>query len=250
MKKSAVYILTTILFSFPSILLAQELAPASELLQNSLDHHDPDRQWYSLNHTIEHLSRRPSGDDRLTTILLHHNKATFGMHMERDGLNIETSLKGGECEATIDGSPEYTAEQEEAYRLNCEGITRWRDYHGYMLGLPMIIQDPGAILDPVARRESFMDNEVITLKVTYEPGVGGDTWYFYLDPESYAIRIVWIVGCRFYHDESKNDGEYITFEGEIEAGEIRLPKVRKWYYNSNDEFLGEDDLVGYTNSSP
>ena len=244
MKRSSLFILSTILFTLPLNLFAQELPPASELLQQSLDHHDPERQWYSLNHTIEHLSRRPTGDDRLTTVLLHHNVAAFGMQMKRDGLNIETSLKGSECEATIDGSTEYTAEQEEAYRLNCEGITRWRDYHGYMLGLPMIIQDPGAILDPVARRESFMGNDVITLKVTYEPGVGGDTWYFYLDPESYAI-----VGCRFYHDESKNDGEYITFEGEIEAGDIRLPKVRKWYYNSNDEFLGEDDLVGYTAAS-
>ena len=216
---------------------AQELPPAAELLEKSIDHHDPDRQWYTSNHSIEMLSRRPSGDDRYTTVLLHHNEVTFGMEMERDGLTIETSLKDGECTATVDGTTEFTEEQAEKYRLNCDGITRWRDYHGYMLGLPMVLKDPGTILDPEAKQIKFMDRDVIALKVTYDPDVGGDTWYFYLDPETYAL-----IGCRFYHDESKNDGEYLTFEGEISYGNFRLPKVRKWYYNNNGEFLGEDEI--------
>ena len=52
-----------------------------------------------------------------------------------------------------------------------------------------------------------------------------------------------MIGYRFYHDESKNDGEYITLEGEIEIEGIKMPKDRYWYMNVNDRFLGADLLV-------
>ena len=50
------------------------------------------------------------------------------------------------------------------------------------------------------------------------------------------------MGYRFYHVEEKNDGEYITLEGEEKIKGIRFPKTRKWYYNKDDKFLGADIL--------
>ena len=73
------------------------------------------------------------------------------------------------------------------------------------------------------------------LKVTYDEAVGQDTWYFYLDRKTYAL-----VGYRFYHDESKNDGEYILLEGEASGAGLKLPKTRKWYRHEDDGFLGTD----------
>ncbi len=237
----SVIIFALILLTSPTA-KAQELPSAAELLDKSIAHHDPGNQWYERNHTVDLISKRPSGEDRPTTVLLHHKDAMFGMEMTRDGHAIKTQLKSGDCTATVDGASEFTEEQAEKYRLSCEGITRWRDYHGYMLGMPMNLKDPGTILDPVAKRTTFMGEDVIALRVTYDEAVGSDIWYFYLDPSNYAL-----IGTRFYHDESKNDGEYLTFEGEIEAEGIRLPEARKWYYNSNDEFLGEDVIRGILN---
>jgi hypothetical protein len=162
------------------------------------------------------------------------------MEMDRDGHRIEARTTPDGCSAAIDGSATYTKEQEESYGLSCEGIARMRDYHGYLVGLPMKLRDPGTRLDPEARRDTFMEKEVITLRVTYDENVGSDVWYFYLDPATHAL-----VGTRFYHDESKNDGEYLTFERETEHEGIRLPKIRKWYYNSSGEYLGEDEIMRF-----
>lgn len=220
---------------------AQPLPDAASFLEQALQHADPDGLWYSQNHSIDLLSKRPTGEDRRTTIHLDHKDAHFGMNMVRDGLDIVTSMEEDACVATVNGSSDYSAEQAEKYRLSCEGITRWRDYHGYMLGLPMILLDPGTLLDPEVRSVEFMGQDVLALKVTYEPDVGADTWYFYFHPSTHAL-----VGCRFYHDESKNDGEYLTFEGEITSSSgIVLPRSRKWYYNNNDEFLGEDIIQSF-----
>lgn len=236
------YVLTLTLLALVwcSNAFAQDALSASDLLNKSLKHHDPEGNWYASNHTVELLSKRPSGDDRYTTIMLSHANGSFGMEMKRDGLDLKTYTKDGVCEAMVDGSTSFTEEQEEKYRLHCEGIVRWRHYHGYMLGLPMKLKDAGTVLDPEARKDTFMGKEVYALKVTYEASVGEDIWYFYLDPSTYAL-----IGTRFYHDESKNDGEYLIFEGEIEHNGIRLPKVRKWYYNNNGEFLGEDEIISF-----
>ncbi len=47
---------------------------------------------------------------------------------------------------------------------------------------------------------------------------------------------------QFYHEESKNDGEYILLTEEIEVNGIKMPKNRAWYYNKNHEYLGTDFL--------
>ncbi|MEM1322964.1 MAG: hypothetical protein AAGG75_22050 [Bacteroidota bacterium] len=59
----------------------------------------------------------------------------------------------------------------------------------------------------------------------------------YIHPSTYAL-----LGYRFYHDESKNDGEYITLEGKVLLNGIRFPQTRKWYKNADDKFLGADIL--------
>jgi hypothetical protein len=75
------------------------------------------------------------------------------------------------------------------------------------------------------------------LKVSYDPETGSDTWYFYFNPETYALA-----AYQFYHDPAKNDGEYILLEGEAEVGGMRLPKRRSWYTNKERRFLGTDIL--------
>ncbi len=233
------------LFIYTMPVMGQSLPPASEILDKSIAYHDPGNQWYSLNHDIELLSRRPNRDSRMTNIKLHHALGLFAFEMDRDGHDLMGELKkDGTCAATMNGSAEISDENQEKYRLNCAGITWWQGYHGYMLGLPMNLKDPGTILDPEAKRVEFEGQPAIALKVTYTEEVGADTWYFYLNPDNYAL-----IGCRFYHDESKNDGEFLTFEGEISNDGITLPKTRKWFYNNNREFLGEDEILEVASSN-
>ena len=48
---------------------------------------------------------------------------------------------------------------------------------------------------------------------------------------------------QFFHDESKNDGEYILLSEMITVNNIKIPKVRAWYYNKEDVYLATDKLV-------
>jgi Family of unknown function (DUF6503) len=65
-----------------------------------------------------------------------------------------------------------------------------------------------------------------------DAGTGSDTWYFYLEPKSCAL-----VGHRFHHDEAKRDVEYAVLSDEISGQGLRLPRLRKWYSNQDDQWF-------------
>ena len=94
---------------------------------------------------------------------------------------------------------------------------------------------------PECIKQAFPDylercnKEYWVAQVDYEKEVGNDRWYFYFDPITYAMEVY-----QFYHEESKNDGEYILLTEEIEVNGIKMPKNRAWYYNKNHEYANYD----------
>ena len=220
--------------------VAQEALTAEMVLKKSLAHHDPNGDWASFAHTLRLRESRPDGSDRLTSLHLDLVTGSFRCESESDGVRVSREIAGGVVWATLNGSSQFSEEDAKKHRLGSVAVRFYHNYYLFLYGLPMKIADPGALLAPEVKRVSFMDKPVLQLKVTYEPGVGKDTWYFYFDPESYAV-----VGCRFYHDEAANDGEYIVFEGSYRLGAMSLPQHRHWYTNKEGRLLGTDHLVGH-----
>ena len=55
---------------------------------------------------------------------------------------------------------------------------------------------------------------------------------------TYAMEVY-----QFYHEEEKNDGEFILLSGLETVNGIKLPKERAWYYNKESKYLGTDFLI-------
>ncbi len=43
--------------------------------------------------------------------------------------------------------------------------------------------------------------------------------------------------------EKPHSGEYILLSEEVTVNGIKMPKVRAWYYNKDDKYLGIDTLI-------
>ena len=122
-------------------------------------------------------------------------------------------------------------------RLSKARAKMYQNYYTYLYGLPMKLKDPGAIIHNEVMLDKFKGDEYYVLKVTYDKKVGGDTWYFYFETETYQMRYY-----QFYHDESKHDGEYILLDGLETINGVKMPKKRSWYMNKDDKYLGTDIL--------
>lgn len=214
--------------------VAQSAAEA--LLARSIEFHDPQGRWGSRSVHLTWSGTGSEGEERVELeVSIFPDGSTFEMSGWYRGAALEYATKGSTFTARVDGSTEIDEETSDRLRLGRDGGMFWRDYFGFLAGLPMKLRDPGTIIDPEPASTAFMGREVESIRVTYDAEVGGDTWYFYFDPQSAAL-----VGCRFYHDEAANDGEYIVLDGLIEADGMRLPQRRRWYVNADDDFLGED----------
>ena len=207
---------------FPLNLSAQ--AWAKDILASSIGYHDPESKWeqFSGAFTIQVTSKDKPSFSREVTIDLPQEYFEL----------IET--RGNDIKTYRIDKGEYATEDS----LVQSRTLKLRDYHTYLYGLPMKLKDPGAQIDPKTERVVFHGKESIRMRVTYDPSVGSDTWYFYFNPENYAL-----IAYQFYHNEAIGDGEYILLE-EIETVEgIKMPKIRSWYYNNDGSYIGTDELL-------
>ncbi|MGB5500262.1 MAG: DUF6503 family protein [Maribacter sp.] len=234
------YFLALIFITGFSSLKAQEISP-SELLDKAIAYHDPNDLWDVFQGKLFITMSYPDGRERLSEVEIDLPKEYFKLMTTDDDTVVEQTLEKGDCVIKLNGSTSISDEDIKTHRLTCERSQMMKDYYTYLYGLPMKLKDPGTFLDPKVQTKNFKGKAYLVLKVTYDESVGNDVWYFYFDPYTYAMEVY-----QFFHDESKNDGEYILLSELENVARIKMPKIRSWYYNSDDKHLGTDVLTKAT----
>ena len=210
---------------------------ALQVVENSIAYHDPKDMLQYKTTILELRETRPNGPDRKTSLSWNIAKESYQKKISKDDKKIVSFLNKGVVSFYIDNKETISSDELKKYKLTTDRELMFKNYYQYLWLLPMKLRDEGTIIDPLVKTVDFFGKRSLQVKVTYEPAIGKDTWYFYVHPETYALQ-----GYRFYHDESKNDGEYILLSGETSYKSVRLPKKRAWYTHKEDKFLGADIL--------
>lgn len=213
---------------------------ARDILARSIAYHDPTGAWANGRFAFQLYEGRPGGAYRISEVTIDQGAGTFSLRQRRERDLIYRYLGPDTCALALNGRRDFPEEAARQYRLTCDQSPVYANYYTYLWGLPMKLRDEGTVIHPRVFRTLFFGEELLEVKVTYEPEVGADTWYFYFHPGTYALR-----GYRFYHDEAANDGEYILLEGEAPVGPLRLPAKRHWYTHGDRLYLGSDELLPY-----
>jgi hypothetical protein len=244
MSLRILWVLVLILTTGPNS--ATPVPEALDLIERSIAYHDPKGAWSSRPIEIlaevrlaERLAAERGYEIRTDRILVDNAAGRFRCTTQIADDRIEFSIDGDAFEARLNGRSEISDEDRQKHRLADDQLVRRRDYFNFMYGIPMKLRDPGTRLDPEVVRTEFEGRDVYAIRVTYSPEVGSDVWYFYFDPDTSAL-----VGCRFFHDEAANDGEYIIFDDEVRGPYgMRLPKHRRWHMNHDGEYIAADDVL-------
>ncbi len=207
-----------------------------ELLKKSIEYHDPEGNWARFNESFSIVSSTPNKKDRTRVVYLNNSKGLFTMTSGIEPV-VFYSISPEGIQVLLDGRSDISEEDKKKYRADEKGASMFRNYMTFLYGLPMKLLYPGTIIHSEVVDTVFFNIPSLRLKVTYEPKVGKDIWYFYFDKNDYSLK-----AYQFYHNESKNDGEYILLEKEAVFQNIRMPAVRTWYYNKDDKYLGTDTL--------
>jgi hypothetical protein len=218
-------------------LVGQDLSGPA-LLDHAIAFHDPNNHWREFEGEFKVTMKTPNSSNRTSNIKLNNRQQTFTLNVEKDNDAYTYVLNKNACEIILNGSTTITEEDRTKFKLSCERGSMMKNYYTYLYGLPMKLKDPGTIIDPKVLKKTFKNKEYLVLKASYKAEVGEDIWYFYFDPLTYAMEVY-----QFYHDEAKNDGEYILLSGLEEINGIKMPKTRAWYYNKDNTYLGTDILT-------
>ena len=210
---------------------------AQELINKSTNYHDPHDTWSKYDWNLEIIESRPDGRIRRAEVVLNPGADKFQLVQHESGHSIGRNYAQGVYSNTYDSNSEYSEDIVNKFRLNEKYNKLYKNYYEYLWGMPMKLNDDGTQLGAVYEKDFFGQNS-LELQVKYDEAVGDDIWYFYFDPESYQL-----LGYKFYHDETKNDGEYILFQDELEMNGVKLPKKRSWYMNFDQKFIGMDEVI-------
>jgi hypothetical protein len=224
------------LLCFVNVFYAQDLS-SIDILNKSIEYHDPDEQWKVFKSTLIISQSTPSRPDSERRIFMDRVSGEFSYVIGRDGGEVECLLSPDTCKYWWNENHIIPDSIKVKYQLTPERAEMYRNYYLYLYGLPMKLKDEGTILQDTFEEVTFFDRDSYKLKVTYKEEVGSDIWYFYFDKNTFAM-----VAYQFFHDESKKDGEYILLEKEKRIQDIRIPKIRTWYTNAEGKLLGTDTL--------
>lgn len=212
---------------------------ATELIEKSIQVHDPKNEWKKFKDELIIAQSRPDGKTSKRIIYLNNKKNHFKFNGDYPEGTLTYIVDKKGARYSWNGARDTSNDLKEKYKISDDRATMYHHYYSYMYGMPMkLLSDPGTIITPSVEEVTFKGDVYWRVKVNYDPEVGKDVWYFYFNPKTYELELY-----QFFHDESKNDGEYILMEGWKSFGQLRLPEKLQWYYNADDVFLGEDRLA-------
>lgn len=209
----------------------------ADLLKKTIAYHDPKGNWAKLKARLYLSNTNATGKENNFELEFDNKTGYFCYISRQDGKEIVKGFMNGKEFFLVDGKKSFTEEERKKYRLTNESAKGVRNFYGYLYGLPMRLTDAGAIVEEAVNMEEVDGKTYPTLRVKYDPAVGKDNWYFYCDPKTSAMK-----AYRFNHGKPES-GEYILLEQELIVDKVKFPKVRKWYWNKENKYIGTDKLI-------
>ncbi|PQJ80245.1 DUF6503 family protein [Polaribacter porphyrae] len=229
--------LATLLLLLTSIISFSQEITGNQLLEKAIQFHDPNGNWETFLGELFVTMETPKRIPRKSKININLPQEYFSVTAKKDTIITNYTVSGNEFSISFNGNENPSEDIKKKYSLNKERANLYKNYYTYLYGLPMKLKDEGTIIHPKVERKKFKGKEYLVLKATYKKEVGKDTWYFYFNTKTYAMEVY-----QFFKDESKNDGEYILLSELETINGIKMPKIRAWYYNKDNKYLGTDIL--------
>jgi hypothetical protein len=227
MKKQVLF-----LFLLLSIAAFSQQITGNQLLEKAIHFHDPKGNWKTFNGELFVTMKTPDQIKRKSEIRINLPKEYFYIKSYKDASTEEYTVNKGICSKVVGGNKNPSNDP----KKTCKRANLYKDYYTFLYGLPMKLKDEGTIVHQKVAKKIFNGKEYWVLKVTYDENVGKDRWFFYFNPKNYEME-----AYQFFKKE-ENSGEFILLSGLEIIQEIKMPKIRDWYYNKDNRYLGTDLL--------
>ncbi|WP_339756927.1 DUF6503 family protein [Algoriphagus aquimarinus] len=204
-----------------------------QVLKKSIEFHDPNSNWNSLQERFS-----------LQSDFIYPETALYNLLIGLDNPNKQVSYSNETLAQRVDFTD--TTCVVILGTKSCEQTTWTKNFYHFILGLPMTLQNDEGIIQESVEPMTFHDEASYRVAVDFEK----EKWHFYFSKADYHL-----VGFAFNKNfESK--AEEIRTNGLIEIAGMKLPKTRSWWittdsirpiYSGRDEIMGSSSWEKLTN---
>jgi len=228
------------IFIGQTLLFSQQIT-SEQLLEKAIAYHDPNGNWFSFSSNFKVTMTTPNQSPRVSDININLPAEFFSVTANRDGNTQTYTVDKSNC-SLFYNTTKLNKDAAKEKKMTCERANMYKNYYTYLYGLPMKLKDKGTNINAKVDRKIFKGKDYLVLKASYDKAVGSDVWYFYFDPESYAMKVYQFYKTGDKGNVTEGSGEYILLTEEETVSGIKMPKIRAWYYNKDDKYLGTDTL--------
>mgnify|MGYP001601897300 CR=1 FL=1 len=217
--------------------LSQNLS-ASQIIEEACDYHDFNNALMTGKYRWHILEKRPGQGDNYCILIFDPANEYYQIKKIYDNESFEYIIEADNYKIKFNGSTSYSDEIAAKYQLTRKRAYLLRDYYYYLWYMPVKLKDKGTEIDPSASKTVFNGMECYLIDVSYPLEDDAEIWQFYFDTKQY-----YLTGYAFQKAYHSSVAEYILLDEEVVHESLRIPKIRKWYDSSDDQYLGEDILL-------
>ncbi len=219
---------------------------AIEWIEYSIKYHDPKNNWDTFSSQVSSFSKVDRGGESLeeSTRQFSFDNSTsyFGMSMDVQEFPLRIDISNDNCQ-TVWKKKEITKEENNRYINDCKFGKNYRNYYRYLIGIPMVLKDDSAIVNPIVEEENINGKNYKKITVNYAPVNENPTWEFFIDPMNGKL-----VRSKFIRYNEKNEitgGEILDYPEHKLIQGMQLRTKMLWYY-LNEKFLADEsyDYLG------
>ena len=202
--------------------------------------YDADQRWSGSAIHIHIQEPRIGNPARYTKLRMDHAADYFEMERQKDIGTIKRIITPKkESKISVNGQIDLSPEIQEKYALNLQRTQRSRNFYTIMYGLPMSINDTFWKTIEPAQKAHFEGQEVYRINIELKEEMISKHWTLIT-----SVATNKLLAIEFNHPEDpENAGEFIKFHEEYEFDGIKIPRVRNWYAQGTNEYLGTDVIV-------
>jgi len=232
------YFFVFLLLLFVSCQPLETKYSGKELLQKSIQKHDPNDQWKEAKFSLRIQEPRLQNPVRFSEVSMNNKTNAFELKRNRgtkvasygiDASGVTTVLLDNE----IVQDTAIIAE----YMLQHPRVKNYQRFYQILLGLPMSLGED--VLDKIGSVSQVTFNEKASYKVEIklQKPLFSDTWNLFISTEDFTL-----LGIEMIFPDDPNKGERLYFDKTVQIGDINIPRIRHWY-ELDDTYSGSDIIV-------
>ena len=209
-----------------------------DLLEKSIQKHDPKGEWKQAEFTLRIQEPRTQNPDRFSEVYLNNQNNAFSLKRNRDH-QIATYAVNANGSTTVLLNDEVVQDslRINQFMLQPTRVQSYQEFYLMLLGLPMSLNEETIAEIGEVSEITFNEKEAYSVLLQLKKPVFSILWKVYISKNDFSL-----LGVDLISETNPNTGERLYFDKIIDIGSIQIPRIRHWY-DWNGTYNGTDVIV-------